>query len=98
MKRPTANELMEHPWIMDLRAAMLEYEEEQADEALSPETPANVPPHDIDGATIARQAAFLHEREVALMQIRSPSMSDIESNTPSETSASASLNIGNYAL
>ncbi|EJU00914.1 hypothetical protein DACRYDRAFT_67673 [Dacryopinax primogenitus] len=72
--RPTAAELMEHPWIADFRDEMLEYEE---DEVVSIATPSmttshtNVSEH-FEMATVARQAQKIEEEETAVMKSESP--------------------------
>ncbi|EEB86615.1 hypothetical protein MPER_16365, partial [Moniliophthora perniciosa FA553] len=59
-RRPTAVELMEHPWMIDFRVALQSYEEEEI---------ANNPPTDMpskaefENATVARQAAIIQEKE-----------------------------------
>ncbi|KZV92104.1 hypothetical protein EXIGLDRAFT_749828 [Exidia glandulosa HHB12029] len=78
MKRPTAEELMNHQWLVDFREALREYEEEN--EAGAPDSAAAIASStEFDGAQVARQAAILHEKEVALMRAPSPTMSDLDS-------------------
>lgn len=73
MRRPTAIELMEHPWMLEFREALLSYEEA--------ENAGSSPPTDIptDGtfqhATVARQAAIMHEKEVQEITKPSPVLS-----------------------
>ncbi|KAI3621992.1 ste ste11 protein kinase [Moniliophthora roreri] len=81
-RRPTAVELMEHPWMIDFRAALQSYEEEEI---------ANNPPADMpskagfENATVARQAAIIQEKEVEEI-IRSPSSAAIDIvATPTDT-------------
>jgi len=80
MIRPTATELMEHPWMVEFREALLDYE--AAEMATSP--PDHMPESaDFDGASVARQAAIIQEKEVEDIQRASPT-------TPSSISASSS--------
>lgn len=75
MRRPTASELMNHPWMVMFREALEDYQEE---------TNMVVKPPSEQGfehATVARQAALMHDQEVAQI-ISSPTASDIEA-TPS---------------
>jgi mitogen-activated protein kinase kinase kinase len=83
MKRPTAAELMDHPWILDFRAALLSYEEA---EVTSP--PERLPlEEDFEAASVARQAAILREQEVEAIKSRTPDL------TPtSDVSAASSEN------
>lgn len=84
MKRPTAAELMHHPWLVEFREALREYEEQN--EAGAPESAMTIASSkEYDGAEIARQAAILHEKEVAQMRAPSPSMSSLDS-TPENSS------------
>jgi len=65
MKRPTAAELMDHPWILDFRAALLSYEEA---EVTSP--PEQLPPEeDFESASVARQAAIVQEKVIKSMTL-----------------------------
>ena len=60
MTRPSAEELMRHRWIVQFMETLRSYEEEEM--ATSP--PADVPSEqDFAGATVARQAAILREKE-----------------------------------
>lgn len=69
MHRPTANELMQHPWILQLLDTIRTYEEEEL--ATSP--PIEIPSEkDFRGATVARAAAIMQEKEVAAMKAPSP--------------------------
>lgn len=69
MRRPLATELMDHPWMLEFREALLNYEE--AEMAASP--PANLPAEDgFEHATVARQAAIIQEKEVEHIQRASP--------------------------
>ncbi|KAI0359063.1 kinase [Trametes cingulata] len=86
MQRPTAVELMNHPWMLDFREKLRSYEEA--------ENVVTSPPPDIqagegtfEAATVARQAAILHETQTELIQAQSPSLSPLE--TP-ETSSDSS--------
>ncbi|THH21009.1 hypothetical protein EW146_g466 [Bondarzewia mesenterica] len=75
MTRPTATELMYHPWMLEFREALLNYEE--AEMATSP--PVEMPPEETyRSATVARQAAIIQEKEVEAMKLASPSLSPVE--------------------
>jgi len=80
MRRPTADELTQHPWILQFMETLRSYEEEEL--ATSP--PADMPTEqDYAGATVARQAAILQEKEVEM--IVSPITSEL--TTPSSSIA-----------
>lgn len=84
MKRPTAAELMDHPWILDFRAALLSYEEA---EVTSP--PEQLPPEeDFEVASVARQAAIMQEKEVEAIKSTTPDLTPLSdiSATSSEGS------------
>ncbi|EMD41646.1 hypothetical protein CERSUDRAFT_110222 [Gelatoporia subvermispora B] len=75
LKRPMANELMNHPWILDFREALESYE--QAELATSP--PMEMPSEETyKSASVARQAAIIQEKQVETIQSESPSMSPLE--------------------
>ncbi|OCH96708.1 kinase [Obba rivulosa] len=91
MRRPTANELMNHPWILDFREALESYE--QAELATSP--PIEMPSEEaFKSATVARQAAIIQEKQTESIQSESPSTSPLETPTgrdepgPSDTTDS----------
>lgn len=78
MRRPLATELMDHPWMLEFREALLNYEE--AEMATSP--PANMPTEDsFENATVARQAAIIQEKEVEDIQRASPTTPSISSES-----------------
>ncbi|KAF8640337.1 hypothetical protein AX17_000009 [Amanita inopinata Kibby_2008] len=69
MHRPTATELMDHPWMLEFREALLSYEEAE----LATNPPAHLPSDEsYEHALVARQAAIIQEREVEQIQSRSP--------------------------
>lgn len=69
LHRPTAMELMDHPWMLEFREALLSYEEAE----LANNPPAHMPSEEsYEHALVARQAAILQEREVELIQSKSP--------------------------
>ncbi|TFK36808.1 hypothetical protein BDQ12DRAFT_608772 [Crucibulum laeve] len=79
MKRPTATELMDHPWMLEFREALLSYEE--AEMATSP--PANMPSDEnYEHASVARQAAIIQEKEIEDIMRESPTTT---SSDPSPT-------------
>jgi mitogen-activated protein kinase kinase kinase len=79
VKRPTAVELMEHPWMLEFREALIRYEE-----AKIPTTPPSEMPSEenFGNATVARRAAMLKKREVERIQCASPSTSALETPSP----------------
>lgn len=85
MKRPSAEELMNHPWMLEFRAALLSYEEA---EMTSP--PEEMPPEDeFESAAVARQAAIIQEKEVEAIKSTTPELSP-----PSDYTSAASSSDG----
>jgi mitogen-activated protein kinase kinase kinase len=81
MLRPSAAELMEHPWMVEFKEALLIYEE--AEMATSP--PAHMPEAaEFDGASVARQAAIIQEKEMEDIQRASPTTPPSLSNHSSD--------------
>ncbi|KIJ68693.1 hypothetical protein HYDPIDRAFT_106931 [Hydnomerulius pinastri MD-312] len=79
MRRPTALELLDHPWMLQFGEALLGYEE--AELVTSP--PADMPSEEnYEMASVARQAAILQEKEVEAIQIPSPTLSSAGMQTP----------------
>jgi len=74
IKRPSAAELMEHPWIVELCEEMMEYEEEEANSITTPSatTSSTAPSENFDRATVARQAAMVEEKDSAAIKSESP--------------------------
>ena len=72
MKRPSATELLNHPWLVACRDMIQMYEESHPatdeEEAL-----ATAAEEEYNGATMAGPAALFHEREAARLRERSPS-------------------------
>ena len=85
MKRPSAEELMNHPWMLEFRAALLSYEEAEMT------SPPEMPPEDeFESAAIAREAAMIQKNEVEAIGCTTPDLSP-----PSDyTSAASSLDEG----
>ncbi|THU91633.1 Pkinase-domain-containing protein [Dendrothele bispora CBS 962.96] len=68
MKRPTAMELMQHPWMIDFKELLAHYAEEE----IANNLPVEMPPEEhFENASVARQAAIMQEKEVE--EIRQPS-------------------------
>ncbi|CCM00315.1 uncharacterized protein FIBRA_02345 [Fibroporia radiculosa] len=87
--RPTADELMDHPWMLEFRVALQNYEE--AELATSP--PVEMPSESTyDGASVARQAAIIQEKQVESIISASPSMSPVETPIGYSGSQSELLN------
>ncbi|EIW86462.1 kinase [Coniophora puteana RWD-64-598 SS2] len=79
MLRPSAVELLDHPWMVEFGEQLLGYRDEQ----LVTSPPVEVPPEeDYELARVAHQAAIAQEKEVEAIQIPSPSMSSIGTPTP----------------
>ena len=88
MARPTAIELMDHPWMLDFREKLENYE--KTENAIT--TSATIPAEGTyEAATVARQAAILQEQETELIAAQSPSLSPIQSPHSSATSVSPGL-------
>ena len=86
MQRPTAIELMNHPWMLDFREKLRSYEEaENVVTSPPPDLPADG--GTFEAATVARQAAILQEQETEFIQAQSPSLSPLE--TPDGSSGSS---------
>jgi mitogen-activated protein kinase kinase kinase len=79
-QRPSAVELMSHPWILHFREALMSYEE--AENANSPRTAEKAAA--FDATSVARQAAKLHLKQVEAMLSPSPSTSP-PSSSPATT-------------
>ncbi|KAI0724236.1 kinase [Cerioporus squamosus] len=85
MQRPTAVELMDHPWMLEFREKLHSYEEaEKMADGTSPAIPSEA---SFENATVARQAAILQEQE--RMQAISPDMSPLETPESSTDSGSS---------
>ena len=81
MRRPSANELLDHPWMLEFQEALASYEEEE----IANNPPAEMPSEESFGnATVARQAAIIQEKEVEEIARASPS-SEL-ATTPDESS------------
>ncbi|TRM66001.1 hypothetical protein BD626DRAFT_398258 [Schizophyllum amplum] len=80
LKRPSALELMDHAWMLEFRAALATYEEEEGQAA-----PEEIPMgKDYEHASVARQAAIMQEKETEeIMQSPTP-ISPEEMQTPNE--------------
>ena len=83
MKRPTATELLQHPWMLEFRELLASYEEEE----IAKDPPADMLSKNFDNATVARQAAIIQEKEVEEIRQDSPSSELIA--TPDESSESS---------
>lgn len=72
MVRPSATELMYHAWMLEFKAALEDYEEDEL--ATSP--PQEMPPEEeFESATVARQAAIIQEKQVEAIAEASPVLS-----------------------
>lgn len=80
LRRPMADELLNHPWMQELIETLRSYEEEE----LSTNPPADIPSEqNFKGATVARQAAILEEKEVEAIKAPSPQSVSPGSDTDS---------------
>ena len=77
VQRPTAIELMNHPWMLDFREKLHSYEEAE-NMAAGGASPPIAAEGQFEAATVARQAAILQEQETELIQAQSPDMSPLE--------------------
>ena len=94
VQRPTAIELMNHPWMLDFREKLRSYEEEASVEASTTAAAASTAPADapaFEGASVARQAAILQEQESELIRAVSPSLSPLATPEGSSDSSSPGL-------
>lgn len=83
MRRPSAEELLGHPWMIEFQEALASYEEDE----IANNLPAEMPPEeDFANATVARTANILQEKEVEDITRESPS-SELAS-TPGDESPS----------
>lgn len=85
VKRPTTEELKKHPWMVQFMEFLSNYEEEELANSPPIEMPAD---REYKGATVARQAAILQEKEVEAMKLASPVTS--EPNSPPSSSYGSS--------
>ena len=77
ISRPTAEELMDHPWMLAFIDTLRRYEEE---DMTSP--PVELPSEqDYEGATVAKHAAIIQEKEIEAIKAETPPISDA-SNSP----------------
>jgi mitogen-activated protein kinase kinase kinase len=75
LHRPSALELLDHPWMLEFREVLLRYEETES-------PPAELPGEErYENAAVARAAAIIQEKEVE--EIRRPSP---PSSVPSDSS------------
>ncbi len=75
--RPSAFELMDHPWMLDFRKALQTYDETE----MSKNPPTEMPPEGAyESATVARQAAIIQEKEVEATKCISPDPPPVESS------------------
>ncbi|KAF9569865.1 hypothetical protein CPC08DRAFT_623078 [Agrocybe pediades] len=68
IRRPTAVELMDHPWMIDFKETLLQYETEE----LANEQSVLPNDHRYDQASVARQAAIAQGQEVEMMKSSPP--------------------------
>lgn len=85
-ERPTAVELMSHPWMQQLSDVLRTFQE--AELATSP--PVELPDDPaFDSASVARQAAIEKEKEVEAIRSTSPTTSPLETSSSSDSSSSS---------
>ncbi|KAI0702419.1 kinase [Cytidiella melzeri] len=85
--RPTAAELMNHPWMQDFAEALRSFQEAE----LATDPPTEIPTDPaFESASVARQAAIETEKEVEAIQSQSPSTSPLETPSSSDVGSSGS--------
>ena len=67
LQRPSAKELMDLPWMLDFREALMSYEEVEIQ--TSPPVHAD---ESFENASVARQAAIIHDQEIEAIRAASP--------------------------
>jgi mitogen-activated protein kinase kinase kinase len=69
MRRPAAIELMDHPWMLEFREALLSYGEAE----ITPRPLTEIPTEEgFENATVAKQAAIIQEKEMERIKRASP--------------------------
>lgn len=76
-QRPSAKDLMDFPWMLEFREALMCYEEVE----MQTSPPVHVD-EAFDNASVARQAAIIHEQEIEAIRSLSPTS---PSDTPFES-------------
>ena len=77
LQRPSAKELIDYPWMLEFREALMSYEEVE----MQTSPPVHVD-ENFDNASVARQAAIIHEQEIEAIRSISPAS---PTDTPFET-------------
>lgn len=72
LHRPTASELMEHPWMVEFREILSSYEEAENAQSPAPDLPSD---ESFENASVARQAALNQGREIE--EIKRPSPDEV---------------------
>ena len=83
LQRPSAKELIDYPWMLEFREALMSYEEVE----MQTSPPVHVD-ENFDNASVARQAAIIHEQEIEAIRSVSPAS---PTDTPFENITSLSL-------
>jgi len=68
VRRPTASELMDHPWMLYFKETLSQYEAAE----LTTEQPILSTDHKYDQASVARQAAKAQEHEIEMLKSSPP--------------------------
>ena len=85
VKRPTAVELMSHPWMLQFAEALRNFQEAE----LGTSPPAEIPNDPaFQSASVARLAAIEKEKEVEAIQSNSPTTSPLETPLGSDSASS----------
>lgn len=80
LARPTATDLIEHPWMVDFSETLRNYENASLDNP-----PAEMPAEDTyKTAKVARQAAIIQEKQVEAIQSVTPTISPLETPQTSD--------------
>ena len=83
LKRPSAKDLIDYPWMLEFREALMSYEEVE----MQTSPPVHVD-ESFDNASVARQAAIIHEQEIEAIRSISPTS---PMDTPFESLSSLPL-------
>jgi mitogen-activated protein kinase kinase kinase len=69
VRRPTATELMNHPWMLEFRETLMRY----GDSELTPDATGSAEDRNHENASVARHAAILKEQEIE-QRVKSPTL------------------------
>ncbi|KAL0950739.1 hypothetical protein HGRIS_007513 [Hohenbuehelia grisea] len=81
-RRPIAADLLSHAWILDLKAELARYQEEE----VGLDEPSLSAPEGFENTAVARQAAMMQEEETAIMKAPTPILSPVGSTVGTDES------------